>query len=57
MELMSEINLNVGDALYLATAIELECDVLLTKDQYFKRNAKEKIECVGPKEFMNLLHK
>ncbi len=57
MELMSEINLNAGDAVHLATAIESECDVLLTKDHYFKQNAKEKIECMDPKEFMNRIHK
>ena len=51
MELMSEINLNSGDAVHLATAIESECDVLLTKDQHFKRNAKEKIECMDIKGF------
>ncbi len=46
MELMNEINLNAGDAVHLATAIESKCNVLLTKDQYFKRNAKEKIKCI-----------
>ena len=57
MELMSEINLNSGDAVHLATAIESKCDVLLTKDGHLIKNAKGKIECMTPLDFMKKIEK
>lgn len=53
MDLMSEINIHAGDAVHLATAIQSDCDVLLTKDSYLLNNAKQKIVCMTPKEFMD----
>jgi predicted nucleic acid-binding protein len=57
MELMSEINLGSGDAVHVATALESNCDILLTKDRHLIRSAREKMVCMAPAEFMKDLQK
>ncbi len=53
--LMKTINLESKDVLHLASAIEARCDVLITKDEIFKQNAKELIPAMTPKEFLKNL--
>jgi len=41
VELARTTNISASDCIHLATALELGCDVLVTTDQFFEREAKQ----------------
>ncbi|OQX22684.1 MAG: hypothetical protein BWK75_00130 [Candidatus Altiarchaeales archaeon A3] len=52
---MRGVNLESKDVLHLASAIEANCDVFITKDEPLKQNANKLIPTMTPKDFLKNL--
>ncbi len=55
-DLMKEYNFTACDAVHLAIALDLECDVLVSNDDQFRENAKDKILVARPNEVKRIIN-